>query len=65
MCINYLKLLFSILLVFFRFITIYMQNKLHVVIIKDSYVNATYPLFAQEFKQTLLLIYVLQKLITL
>lgn len=28
------------------------KNKLHAVIIKDSYADATYPLFAQEFEQT-------------
>ncbi|AFU14679.1 hypothetical protein MC28_3257 [Bacillus thuringiensis MC28] len=28
------------------------KSKLHAVIIKDSYADATYPLFAQEFEQT-------------
>ena len=28
------------------------KNKLHAVIIKDSYADATYPLFAQNFEQT-------------
>ena len=28
------------------------KTKLHAVIIKDSYADATYPLFAQEFEQT-------------